>query len=67
MKYCKHCGKEVNDGAAVCLNCGCKIDDTEFTRPCKTVKNKSQLAQVYSFVNNNFWYLRHRGDVKYQL
>ena len=26
MKYCKHCGKEVNDGAAVCLNCGCKID-----------------------------------------
>lgn len=28
MKYCKHCGKEVNDGAAVCLNCGCKIDDT---------------------------------------
>lgn len=29
MKYCKHCGKEVNDGAAVCLNCGCKIDDTQ--------------------------------------
>lgn len=68
MKYCKHCGKEVNDGAAVCLNCGCKIDDTQNSPgPARQLKNKSQLAQVYSFVNNNFGYLRHRGDVKYQL
>lgn len=29
MKYCSHCGKEVNDEAAVCLNCGCKIEDKQ--------------------------------------
>ena len=25
MKYCSHCGKEVDDNAYVCPNCGCKI------------------------------------------
>ena len=25
MKYCSHCGKEVDDEAYVCPNCGCKI------------------------------------------
>lgn len=25
MKYCSHCGKEVDDNAYVCPNCGCKV------------------------------------------
>lgn len=25
MKYCSKCGKEVNDDADVCLNCGCSV------------------------------------------
>lgn len=27
MKYCSKCGKEVNDDADVCLNCGCIVKD----------------------------------------
>lgn len=29
MKYCSHCGKEVNDEAVVCMNCGCKIENNQ--------------------------------------
>lgn len=31
MKYCSHCGQQVDDNAYVCPNCGCKIqsDKTE--------------------------------------
>ena len=26
MKYCTHCGTEINDEAVVCPNCGCPTD-----------------------------------------
>lgn len=25
MSYCSKCGKEVNDDAEICVNCGCRI------------------------------------------
>lgn len=25
--YCKHCGKEVNDNAVVCIHCGCSLQE----------------------------------------
>ncbi len=25
MKYCSECGTEINEGAAVCVNCGCAV------------------------------------------
>ena len=28
MKFCSHCGKEVADEAVICLNCGCKIQNS---------------------------------------
>ena len=35
MKYCSHCGKEINDEAVVCVHCGCAVSDPE-------IHNKSQ-------------------------
>ena len=26
MKYCRECGKEVNEKAVVCIHCGCAIE-----------------------------------------
>ena len=26
MKYCSKCGKEINDDAVICTNCGCRVD-----------------------------------------
>lgn len=31
-KFCSHCGKEVNENAVVCVNCGCAIDGTLITK-----------------------------------
>ncbi len=25
MKFCSHCGTEINDDAVVCVNCGCPV------------------------------------------
>jgi len=25
MKYCQHCGSEVNENAVVCVKCGCQL------------------------------------------
>ena len=27
MKFCTHCGKQINDEAVVCTNCGCPIKE----------------------------------------
>ena len=24
--YCRNCGKEINDNAVICINCGCAVD-----------------------------------------
>ena len=33
--YCKHCGKELNENAAVCLNCGVRVGDgSKFCQQC---------------------------------
>lgn len=29
MKYCSHCGKEVNESAVICMNCGCAVKPSE--------------------------------------
>ena len=26
--YCSHCGKEINDEAEICVNCGCRVKET---------------------------------------
>lgn len=38
MRFCSHCGKEVNDSAEICMNCGCMVED-KFTL---TFKRESQ-------------------------
>lgn len=27
MRFCSHCGAEVNENAVVCVNCGCSLSD----------------------------------------
>lgn len=31
MKYCSHCGAEIDDDAVVCVHCGCKVNDSPAT------------------------------------
>lgn len=36
MKYCGNCGKEINPGQAICLNCGFATSDFKLTNEVKT-------------------------------
>ena len=29
MKYCKHCGKQINDETVICPGCGCQVKEFE--------------------------------------
>jgi uncharacterized membrane protein YvbJ len=29
MKYCSHCGKELDDDAIICVNCGCTAPNSD--------------------------------------
>ncbi len=32
MKFCSHCGQQVDDKAVVCVKCGCAIEDIDSQR-----------------------------------
>lgn len=47
MKYCVHCGKEVDNEAVVCPHCGCLCETTDKThrlRVTKAVRNPYEVA-----------------------
>ena len=47
--YCQNCGKEVNDNADVCLNCG-KLVRNDFqttTQPISTVKDTGSVGWAF--------------------
>lgn len=42
--YCKHCGKEINDNAIVCPNCGVATDNMAKATPVPAQKNTMALV-----------------------
>ncbi len=40
-KFCSNCGKEVNENAAICVNCGCSLE------------NRNNGSSVNVTINNN--------------
>ena len=32
MKYCSKCGKEISEDAAICMHCGCAVEDRPYIR-----------------------------------
>ncbi|MBO5369175.1 MAG: DUF4234 domain-containing protein [Clostridia bacterium] len=46
MKYCSTCGAEVNEGAAVCIKCGCAIQKSN--APARKLKtNKGLIKYIF--------------------
>lgn len=43
MKYCSHCGAQIEDDAVVCVHCGCKVDED---KPAEKSENSSTLDTV---------------------
>jgi len=48
MKFCQHCGKEVDDDAVVCVNCGCPVEGAKTT--AAPASNKKSGCAVAGFV-----------------
>ena len=46
MAYCSKCGKEVNDEAEICVNCGCRIKK-EPIRVAVDGKNGARFALTF--------------------
>ena len=45
MKYCSKCGSEINEGAEVCMNCGCKVGNTKSVAPVAKLKTNKGLIK----------------------
>lgn len=45
MKYCQHCGAEVNENAVVCVKCGCSIQQAS-TAPAEEVDDSVSAGLV---------------------
>lgn len=48
MKYCSSCGAEINEGAVVCIKCGCAVNG--FNAPVSKRKTNKGLAK-YIFLS----------------
>ena len=35
MKYCAHCGAQLNDESVICVKCGCPVGDAVIKSPAK--------------------------------
>ena len=51
MRYCTHCGKEISEEAAICLNCGC-VEQPELLNPARSAKPKvpDKTISVIAFI-----------------
>lgn len=45
--FCKHCGKELQDGQAICLNCGFEVKSVAKAHYCSNCGGELQEGQVY--------------------
>ena len=46
---CKNCGKEIDDKAVICINCGCAVDQ-QFEKIQKRVPNEADKVSVLSIL-----------------
>ena len=47
MKYCSHCGAEVEDNTQICLNCGCMVEG-QF--PIYGARSKLNVCALVGFI-----------------
>ncbi len=50
MKYCGNCGKEVNPGQAVCLNCGFALNNAQLTTQTSPKSDNAKTLGTISII-----------------
>ena len=51
MKYCSKCGKEVNEDAVVCVNCGCALNGAQKSNAQKKLNAMSLVGFIVSLAS----------------
>ena len=46
--YCKKCGNEIHDGAAVCIHCGCPVQQSDMDKA--SAKPKTNTLAIIGFI-----------------
>ena len=64
--FCKHCGKEVNDKAVVCVHCGCSLVD-QSDSPAKNRVIYVILAIFFGCFGVHNFYAGYNGKAIAQL
>lgn len=69
MKYCSHCGKEVNDEAVVCIHCGCAVQIAHPQPSMDYREDKADAALVvlcvlFPIVGLILWAVKHEDSPK---
>ena len=70
MRYCSKCGKEINDEAVICVNCGCAV--TENTMKLQNTSQQEDevsvglciLSALIPLVGIIYWPVKHRDTPK---
>ena len=50
MKYCSHCGSEVNENAVICTKCGCQIENIKPKKNKSTNKGEVDYIKIISII-----------------
>lgn len=53
--FCTHCGKELNDQAVICPNCGVPVEGTSFQQPKAKEKRLNGFSLAGFIVSLFFW------------
>lgn len=48
--FCRHCGKEINDNAYICVGCGCKVERPEEKPAQPSFFDNYKLVAILSLV-----------------
>ncbi len=51
MKYCTHCGHEVNDEAEICVNCGCRVKQKSASNNNNTMGTVAKVFMIITCVS----------------
>ena len=57
MKFCTHCGSEINDNAIVCIKCGCTVECKNINKPAVQPEHKSSASLVLGIIGIVFAWL----------
>lgn len=52
MKYCSHCGNQIDDAAVVCPKCGCAVENQQTTAAAATTTEEKKFSglQMAAFI-----------------